>query len=415
MKTVFAIAIILGAVAAATARGQVEPQATSPGKVGISGTLTYSARYAQIAEFFSNSTGEMASLSGNFGYTSTSERHPTAITIQAGDSWGLTGIGFSSGPYENLVISQTLTQRHWSLLLHDELGYRHGVGVGEPNPASATSGAEPLLTLNTAVLDNDSTARLSDKISGATTLSAGGGYNKLDYLNGHGRNTNALMVNADLTHRFEGRNTVFGEDSFVQYGYPNSSVSLKIDANTTIAGLTRAWTRKVSTSVSVGPQWISFESTTPLPSYTGYSLSASVSDALRVGTATAAFTRGVSGGGGYLYGAQVESITGNFTRQFGHHVGSEWTIDLVGGYRRTDSLGAVSSLPGLGGVQGTFDTKFGFAEASRQLGRHFSAYAGYTGTEQSSGTTASGDLLNGLWQTISFGIGFTPPPIHLRQ
>src|SRR5579863_6487057 len=188
MRTVIAIVTIFGAVAAATARAQVEPEATSPGKIGVSGTLTYSARYSQIAEFFSNSTGEMANLSGNFGYTSTSERHPTAITIQAGDSWGLTGIGFSSGPYENLVISQTLAQRHWSLLLHDELGYRHGVGVGEPNPASANSAAEPLLTLNTAVLDNDSTARLSDKISGATTLSAGGGYNKLDYLNGHGRN-----------------------------------------------------------------------------------------------------------------------------------------------------------------------------------------------------------------------------------
>ena len=418
MKTVLAIITIFGTIAASAARAQVEPQATSPGKVTVSGTLTYSARYSQIAEFYSNRSGLMANLSGDFGYTSASERHPTALTISAGDSWSLTGIGFSSGPYENFSVSQSINGRRLVLLLRDEVGYRHGVGVGEPNPTSANSGAEPVLTLNTAVLDNDAKATLSDKISGSTTVTAGAGYNQLEYFDGAGRNTTSLMMSGEMNHRFEGRNEFFGEDVFVQYGYPNSAVNLKIDSNSTVAGWSRTWSRRVTTSVSAGPQWVTFQSSTPLPSYTGYSVSASVSDALKFGTATASFSHGVVGGGGYFYGSQVEDLSGSFGRRFGHHVGSEVSIAVVGGYRRTDSLSAVSSISQLnGGLQGSLDAKYGFVEATRQLGRHFSAYAGYTATDQSQSSTTptSSGLLNSVWQTVSFGLGFTPPPIHLRQ
>lgn len=409
MKTVFAIITILGFIAASTARAQVEPQATSPGSIAISGTLTYSARYSQIAEFYANRTGEMASIFGNLTYSSTGERHPTSIALGVGDSWALSGIGFSNGPYEDLTVSQSISGRRLTLLLHDQLGYRHGVGLVAPNPNSSET--ESVLTLNSPVLTNGADVRLTDRVNGFTSASISGGYNQLDYLNGDGRDTNALMVSGELNHRFEGRNEFFGEDSFVKYGYPNSTANVGINANSIVGGWSRTWTRKITTSVAAGPQWITFQSSTPLPSYTGYSVTASVSDALKLGTASASFTHGVEGGGGYFYGSQADDLRGSFSRQFGHHVGSELTLDFAGGYRRTDSLSATSFI----GPQGNFNAKYGFFQATRQLGRHFSAYAGYTGTDQTSNAAVSNGLLTSLWQTVTFGLGFTPPPIHFRQ
>ena len=434
MRTVITIVIILGVVATPVARAQVEPEATSPGKIGVSGTLTYSARYTQIAEYYGGGSGQMANLSGNFGYSTTSERHRTSITLGAGDSWGITGIGYSSGPYESLVISQSANGRHLLLSLHDELAYHSGVGIGEPNPTSQSSAAAPILTLNTAILNNNATVQLNDLISGSTTLSASATYNQLDYPNGNGVSTIGSSTyeaggSVELSHRLEGRNTFFAEDAFSDYIYPDSAISLAIHANMTVAGWSRIWTRRISTTASAGPQWIAFQADLPpsttcafgcqtqpqLPSSTGYSARASVRDTLRFGTAGLAFSHGINGGGGYFYGAEMNDLSGTFTREFGRHEGSRVTLDLVGGYRRTDSLSGTSSISTLGGLQGDFDSEYGYAQATRQLGRHFSAYAGYTATEQSLSSATTAGLLNGVWQTFSFGLGFTPPPIHLRQ
>ncbi|MGH9562950.1 MAG: hypothetical protein ACRD3S_15980, partial [Terracidiphilus sp.] len=233
MKTVIAILIIIGAVIGTTAKAQVEPEATSPGKVAVSGTLTYSARYSQIAEYYAGRWGQMANLSGNFGYKTTSERHPTSITLGAGDSWGISGIGFSSGPYENLMVSQSANGRHLLLLLHDELTYHRGVGIGEPNPTSQGSTATPIQTLNTAILNNNGTVQLDDLISASTTLTASAAYNHLDHPDGNGINANGFGTigsstievggSVELSHRLEGRNTFFGEEAFSDFMYPDST------------------------------------------------------------------------------------------------------------------------------------------------------------------------------------------------
>ncbi len=426
MKALIAIMTILGVVA--VAKAQVEPEATSPLKLGISGTLSYSARYMQMADFYAGGTSQMANLSGNFGYSTTSERHPTSLTFGAGDSWTLSGQDFNSGPYVSLSVSQSVAGQHWSLQLSDSVDYHKGVPIDQPNPTSST--AEPILTLNTSMVNNDVTATYSYKLSAFSTLSAGGGYNQLYYPDGNGISTNGLLANAGLNHRLDARNSLFGEYSFSRYSYSGSNVTIdanadiSIDVNTAVAGWQRTWTRRVSTSVSAGPQWVTFNASipapsstpppsTPVPGFIGYSVNASATDTSELGAASLTYSHGVNGGGGYLNGAEVDDIMGSFSRHFGRQVRSQFTMTLSGGYRRTDALSPLTSA-GLG-AQGDYDSKYGNAQATRSLGRLFSAYAGYTATSQSSTSPASNVPLNGLFQTISFGIGFTPPQIHLRQ
>ncbi len=414
---------ILGLVAAA--RAQVAPEATSPTRLAISGTLSYSARYVQVAEFYNGGTSQLANVSGNFGYSTTSERHPTSVSLGAGDSWSLSGTGYNGGPYESLSLSQGFAGQHASLQLGDFVGYHKGVPFDETNPTLGT--AEPILTLDTTMVNNGVTGTYSYKLGAFSTLSAGGAYSQVYYPDGGGVNTNSLMANAGLNRRLNARNSIFGEYSFSQYGYSGSDVS--IDANTAVAGWQRTWTHKITTSVSAGPQWVTFNTSTPapstpppstsLPGFTGYSVNASVTDTSAVGAANLAYSHGVNSGGGYLNGAEVDAITVSFGRSFGRQVRSQFTIELAGGYRRTDALSSLASVNLPGGSQGDYDAKYGTAQVSRALGRLFSAYAGYTGTSQSSTSSASGGAplapLNGLFQTISFGIGFTPPQIHLRH
>ncbi len=409
MKVLIAIMILFGVAAAV--RAQVTPEATSQIKVGVSGTLTYSARYSQIAEFYGGTTAQLANLSGSFGYSTTSERRPTSITLGAGDSWGISGFTFNGGPYEDLSVSQGFAGQYWSLQLSDTVSYHRGIPIEELN--STSSAAEPILTLETNVVDNDVNVAYRYKLSGFTSLNFGGSYNQLDYPDGNGRGTNSLTANGGLNHRLNARNEIFGQYMYSEFSYSGSN--LTIDANSAVAGWQHTWTRRISSSVAAGPQWITFNSSTPIPSFTGYSLNASVTDTLRVGIAGLGVTHGVNGGGGYLYGSETDSVTGTFSRSFGHRTRSQITLGLSAGYTRSNTLSAAESTILGGQGEGSYASKHGSANASRHLGRLFTAYLSYSGTAQSLGSSSPGGALNGLFQSVGFGIGFTPPQIHLRH
>jgi len=443
MKCFIVFLMVLGAVAGAKA--QVAPEGISPRKLSISGTLTYSARYSQMADFYNGSTGQTASISGNFGYSTTSERAPFAVTIGAGDSWTISGATFDSGPYETLSLSQGIVGQHWSLQLSDSVSYFPGSPItgfsGEPGTGAPISQPAPpteasILTLNTTMVNNGANAECSYKVSGFTTLSGGGGWSVLRYLDGNGLDTDSTSANLAWRRRLDARDSLTGQYTFSRYSYPDASIA--IDLNSPTVGWQRTWTRTVSTTVAVGPQWINSSvsalaassggtpALTQVPSSTGISAIASISDKTRFGQAGLSYVHGVMGGGGYTYGGVTDDVTGTFSRQFGRQIGSQATIELTGGYAHTSSLLSVPVFIGQTttnlGFNGDITAKYGAAQATRSLGRHFSAFASYTGTVQTQTSTAQllntqtpANVLNGLWQVISFGIGFTPPQIHLRH
>jgi hypothetical protein len=443
MKVFIVLLMFFGAVAGMKA--QVAPEGITPRKLSISGTLTYSAHYSQIANFYNGSNGQSAGISGNFGYSTTSERAPFAVTIGAGDSWTISGATFNSGPYETLSLSQGIIGHHWSLHLSDSVSYYPGSPItgftGEPGTGQPISQPNPpteasILTLNTTMVNNGANAEYSYKVNGFTTLSAGGGLSVLRYLNGNGLDTDSTSANLALRRRLDARDSLTGQYTFFRYSYPDASVA--IDLNSPTIGWQRTWTRTISTTMAAGPLWISTSGSalaassggnpapTQVPSSTGISAMASISDKTRFGMAGLSYIHGVMSGGGYTYGGNVDAITGTFSRQLGRQVGSKTTIELSGGYTRTSSLLSVPVFIGQTttnlGFSGDITAKYGAAQATRSLGRYFSAFASYTGAVQTQTSTAQllnvqtpANVLNGLWQVVSFGIGFTPPQIHLRH
>jgi hypothetical protein len=411
MKTTLTLLALFFTIAAA-AHAQTSPEATAG-----TAELQYSARYSQSASFYGGSLGDSqdAILSGNLEYANGFKRRPFTLTFGGGYTWNIAGTAYGNGPFENLGISQGIVGRKWSITVSDDVSYLKeapitgfsGVpGTGEPisgsNPTPPSS--QSILTLNTRTVSNDVNVEYQHNLNFATSLSVGGSSELLRYPDGNGFDSNAQSANAGLTRRLNARNSLSAQYSFTDFSYPGSNSTQPVSslkANTVLFGFQRQWNRRINTSASVGPEWIGSPDTAVVPSSTRVSGNATVTDELRFGSANLNYSHAANAGGGFLPGAVVDTISGGFGRQFEKKL----TINLTGGYTRTSALGGIEEIDG----------KFGAGMATMQLSPHFSAFASYTATDQTTGASLPSNALSGLWQMVSFGIGYTPREKRIKS
>jgi hypothetical protein len=240
---------------------------------------------------------------------------------------------------------------------------------------------------------------LDDKFGYATTLSAGGSSELRRYPDGNGLNVNTQKAYARYKRRLNARNSLTSDYHFSHFSYPDYGLSF--NSNTVLFGFTRLWTAKISTSLSGGPQWISSSYSTYFPSSTGVSVNAGAFYKFRILSAGLTYNRGVNDGGGFLFGAEADTVALVLSRQFGRTL----DVGFHGSYRRTSGL--VNN--------GVTDGKFAGVQASRRLGRFFSVFASYTASDQSSSSTLPGNVENNLLQVIGFGMGYSPREERIIQ
>jgi len=408
MKTTLKLLAFLFTVGAA-AHAQVEPAATGPGGPPVSGNLKYSFRYSQTAEFGSSlGDWQTSNVSASVDYANSKERLPFSLDYGGGYTWTITGPSYATGLFQHLFLSQGVVWRKWNLTASDDVSYRpqapttgfSGIaGIGEPIGGSGPSppSSQSILTLNTHVVNNVVNGELEHNLNYATTLSAGGSSELLRYPDNNGLAMNSQMANAGLTQRLNARNSLTGKYMFSQFSYPDYGFSFM--TNSALFGFTRNWTRKVTTDVSVGPQWTGSSESTVVPSATNVAVNAAVDYHFQFVSAGLAYNRGVNGGSGYLLGAESDAVSANFSREFGRNM----NIGLMGSYRRTTGL--VNN--------GVINGKFGGVQATRRLGRYLTLFANYTAMDQSSSAALPVNALSELLQVIGFGIGYSPRETHL--
>ncbi len=406
MKKTLTFVVLLFTVATA-AHAQTAPEASAD-----KAELNYAARYSQSAEFYGGSLGNSqdAILSGNLGYANGFKHRPFALTFAGGYSWTIAGTSYGDGFFENLLLSQGIVGRKWNIQLSDNVSYLNEAPItgfsGVPGTGEPISGSNPsppsiqtILTLNTRTVSNSASGEFQRNLNFATALTLGGGSQLLCYPDGNGVNTNAQTANAGLTQRLNARSSLSGQYSLSDFSYPGNNPAIPVSSfvtNSALFGYQRKWNRQIATSFSVGPEWLTSSNSAVVPSSTSVAGNATATDQFRFGSATLNYSREVSGGGGYLAGAESDSISAGFARDFEKKL----SIDLTGGYMRTSGLAN----------QGAYESKFGAAMATLRLSRYFTAFASYTGTDQStpSSLTGTGNVLNGLWQVVSFGVGYSP-------
>jgi hypothetical protein len=437
MKPSSTLLAILLTVSAAT-RAQVVPPTTGPAGLSVSGILRYDLRYSQTAQVGGSQGGQQWSYaSGDASYANASQRLP--FSMQYGGGYGLNWAGSSStgNIFQHLSLSQGIAGRAWNLTASDNVSYSFetpttgfsGVpGTGEPigGSGSTTPPDQTILALNTRTLDNFATIGFTDRLNYAWSLNAGGSSGQLRYIDNNGLDMDTLMANAGITRRLNALNSISGQYSFSRYNY--SGVSFTTQANSAQLSYSRLWNRQISTSASVGPQWLSSSDSNTMPSSTRISVSALASDTFRHGAASLIYNHGTTGGSGYMLGAKMDSVSANLSREFGRNL----TVEMTGSYMRTASLIAAELSIGPDGnvtviplnVAGVSNTRYGGAQATRKLGRYLNVFASYTAisqssdlqiTSQNSSSSYNANILNGLYQVIGFGIGYSPREKHLKK
>lgn len=396
--------VVLLLAFASAAAAQVEPDATGPGHPLPAGNLNYSVRYSQTAEFGGGlGDWQTSAVSGDVGYTNGSQRRPFSLQYGGGYNWILTGPSYGTGFFHRLMISQGLDLHRWNISLNDNVSYSpesptigfSGIpGVGEPvtGPAPTQPSDQSILSLTTHVVDNDSSANISRPLNHALSLNLGGSYDLFRFPNGDGLDTTSAAGNGGVTWRLDSRNSLTSDYRYSQYSYPGLDFSFTSD--TLFVGFNRNWSRKLTTSISAGPQWTMSSMSSIVPDSLGYAANASLNYQFTYSTASASYSHGISGGAGYLTGGEEDTASGNYSRQFG----KQFTLGFTGSYFRT--AGLVDN--------GTTAGKVGAVEATRRLGRYLVVFANYSAMDQSTTSSLPGSVLGQFINVAGFGFGYSP-------
>jgi len=419
MKMTLKFLAFLFAVCAPVA-AQVVPEATSSRGLPVNGILHYDLRYSESAEFGGQGNREWSIASGDASYANVRKSLPFAMQYGGGYGWNWGGTSSTGNTFQRLSLSQGIVRRSWNLTASDNVGYSFqtptigfsGIpGTGEPigGTGSTTPPDQTILAQNTRTLDNIATVGFGHKLDYATSLSVGGSSSQMRFIDNNGQNSNSLSADVAVTRRLNRHNSIAGQYSFSRFNYDGANSTAATGApqlgfsqvNTAQFSITRQWNRRISTSASFGPQWISSSDSSIVPSSTNVAASASISESFRKGGANLAYNHGVQGGSGYMYGGEVDSVDAGYSRSLGRSL----SAGLTGGYRRTGGLSNGELTTG----------EFGGAQATRQLGRYLSVFASYSAIDQSTNLPASTNALNYLTQMIGFGIGYSPREKRLRH
>jgi hypothetical protein len=406
----------------------------------VSGTLHYGLHYSETGQFGNGQDGRQWSfISGDASYSNTSKRLP--FTMQYGGGYGgvLSGPSTAGNVFQHLTLSQGYSKRSWNLTAGENVSYTF---------ETPTTGFTGVPGSGDPTVGSGSTTGLGHRLDHATSLSLGGTWGQMRFIDGNGQDMNTKMANAGLTRRLSARNSLTGQYAFSSYDYGSTGVTTQ--TNSGQFSLSRKWSRRFTTSVAAGPVWVTssgISSTGAIvaPSTTMLSLSASANYSLRrQGAVGVSYSHGTSGGSGYMLGAKEDNLSANYSRTFGKKL----TVGVTGSYMRSASLAAaefVAVCP-IGSTSANCicpsnssscllsltsnpitDSVFGGVQASRGLGKSFSLFASYTAIEQSLSNSFSlnsgnntllnsnANILNGLDQVISFGFGYSPKDKRFKK
>jgi hypothetical protein len=413
-------------IAGAAARAQQNPVAASPvdsvgpADLAVGGTLHYDLRYAETARWGDSQGSQQQSYaSGDASYTGQSQLLPFSLQYGGGYGWVWSGQSEPGNFFQHLLLSQGIVRRSWKLAFSDDVNYTFetpttgfsGVpGTGEPIGGSGPTTPPNLtiLTVNTRTLNNLTTASAARRLDYATTLNLGGTAGELLYVDNNGQDVDTLAAEAGVSRRLSARNSLSGEYSFSRFNYGKAAASQTGFAqisygqtNSLQIRFSRQWTRKISYAGSIGPQWISSSNSAIMPSSTRFTASASVQETFKSGGAGLLYNHGVTGGSGYMLGAESDTVGANYSRG----IGRKLTVGATGSYLRTTGLNNNGAIRG----------EYGGVQATRSLGRYFNVFANYTATNQSSSLLNAPNVLNSLTQVIGFGIGYSPREKHFKR
>ncbi|HXS13255.1 MAG TPA: hypothetical protein VN734_11175 [Acidobacteriaceae bacterium] len=385
-----------------------------PSKIG---TLSYSVTASEQIESGYSGGGVYAdtSFSGNLGYLSRSENDPFSLVYSGGVSFGNVPGTSNTQFYQNVAASQVYRTRAWVFVASDSFSYLpdspttglSGIaGVGDVGVLPVQTGIGPAQ----GILTNFS-SRVANGVQGSATwqttpsldLEGSGSWQILKFTGDNpGYNTNDISATFGPNYRIDARNSAGASAYYSRQTYPSYRNYL-IETEGVSGNYSRAWSRRLNTTLSLGPARTHGTTIAPVPSQWNLSGSASLTYATRTTGLFASYDRSVNGGSGVIFGSLSDSVTLGMNRP----INRDWILGLDLGYSHNVGLTPIA------GVVPSYDSVFGAAQISRRLTETLSMYGSYTAISQSAKNQSSAQLIgfNGLNHIVSIGITFAPAPL----
>jgi hypothetical protein len=391
-------------LAASLCAQQASDPPSEEGALVSQGILRYTLNYSENAAIYTDRQDQhRSSASGTLHYENGSLRYPSGIYYLGGYTWALAGPSYATGTLQRFNILKGVRGRSWSLDFEDHVNYSPRttsasfLGIQD---AGSTEPPPSVFSPNTHSVDNMTSATLMFHLDYATTATFGGSYTMLRFPTLPGLETNDSSANTQLSRRLSYRTSLLSTYSYMHYHYLENSFTSQVQVAQ--FGFDRKWTHRFSTSLTAGPQWISSTSQAIVPDATRLSVQFSGDCVLRQGYANISFQRSTNDGQGYMMGSAFDALSLAYLRRFGR----SYTVRTTTNFQRTTSL-KVHAF--------SYDSIYGVAGLTRQVGRFTSVFVTYTGMYQSSNLIFAPHSLNDSMQQVSFGVSFTPREVHFKN
>lgn len=361
-----------------------------------------------------NGAANSFNLSGNASFVSSSESHPTSFIYAGGYLFGNNGQPSTS--FQNLGVSQVLNTRQATFVLSDIISYlpstpRFGIsgvpGVGDIGSLPISGGGlagDALLTNYGTRITNSASGSVSYRLTGRTSIRGSSSYTNQQFLQNVGINNNQLAAGGELDHQFTAATLAGAGYTFLRSSYPQSNLSFTSQG---VVGIFQhVFGPRLSMQGTIGPQWTRGSDTNLIPSRLSVAASLGVSYLTGLNSFSLNYTRSTSTGSGVLFGALADYVSVSGQRRFSQ----DWTGGVFASYGHTQSL---ANLPSLYSSSNSISAG---VQATRRFGEHLSAFGSYAAQYQAiSQLIATNNAFDGTAHVISFGVTYTPQPLHLGR
>ena len=273
-----------------------------------------------------------------------------------------------------------------------------GIQLGSVELQSGLEPDQSILSLRSARVSNTVLAEVDRRMGERNTVTAAVFYGLLHFYTPGLIDDDQRGVFAGFDHALSPRDRVG-----VMYGYSRLGFSGVPDTFSNSYGQLmygRSLTGRLAVEVGAGPEYISSAGTSTGYTDLNWQGKGSIHYQLRNLGVHVAATRGFTGGAGSLYGARSSGVQSSVS----------YAINRI--YSGSLSLGVTRNTAILAAQQ--YDTRHAGTTLSRNAGSRFGTYFSYDLQDQaSSGCSASGCALTGVWQVFGVGISWGARPVGL--
>jgi hypothetical protein len=319
--------------------------------------------------------------------------------------------------YQNLSLSQGFNTPRWNFSVTDAISYLpytastglSGIpGAGDVGVSTGTDANQQVLTTAAARVGNTASGTLSRNLDGRTSLSGNGSYSIQRFVNdSNAIKTDSLGGGGSLSRRLDARTSLSGSYYYNQFSFVNDPGAFTSQGITVTYG--RTLTRRLNLSVGGGPALIGGSSSTGRNSTLTYSADVRVTYSGGVASAaalTASYVRSANGGSGASFGSETDTYSLSGSRRITRSFQPSGQLTFT----RNSGLYVAGSPPLV------TETIVASVQANRALSRVISAYGSYTAQHQTFVGSSQGiNPLNGLSQTLAFGVTYSPRSIHVGR